>query len=190
MGVKTPVLETSSETKPITGEELFAMGDIGPCELIDGRIVPTAPAGDEQGVIEFNLGFELKSFVQQRQLGWVMGGEVGIYTRRNPDRVRGADIVFISKERLPKLTKGFLEIAPELVVEILSPNDRWQDVEEKLKEYFDIGVLWVWVVQPEHRTVRVYRSTTEFQTLDEKDTLEGEGVLKGFFLPIARLFAT
>jgi Uma2 family endonuclease len=105
-----------SETKLITGEELLAMGDIGPCELIDGRIVPMSPTGSEHGNIEFNLGLALKVFVQQRKLGWVVGGEVGIYTRHNPDRVRGADIVFVSNKRITSLPNGFLETTPDLIV--------------------------------------------------------------------------
>jgi len=176
------------ETKRITGEELLAMGDIGPCELINGRIVPMTPAGGEHGALEIRLGRYLDEFVTNRQLGRVMGGEVGIYTRRNPDRVRGADIVFVSQERLPQPPQGFLEVAPELVVEIISPGDRWQDVRDKLEEYFAIGVQWVWVVEPAQRAVLVFRSPTEMQKLGEEDTLKGEGVLEGFELPLAELF--
>ena len=110
----------------ITGEELLAMGDIGPCELIDGRIVPMSPAGVEHGVLEQRLGRALGAFVEDRRLGWVLVGEVGIYTRRTPDRVRGADAAFISGQRLPQRPKkGFLEVAPELVCEVMSPDDRW-----------------------------------------------------------------
>ena len=101
--------------KLITGNELLAMGDIGPCELVDGRIVHMTPTGGEHGAIEFNLGGELRSFVRQRNLGWVMGGETGIYIRRRPDTIRDADITFVSLRRLAKPTKGFLDVAPELV---------------------------------------------------------------------------
>ena len=178
------------KTKLITGQELLAMGDIGPCELIDGRIVTIAPTGGEHGFVEFNLGSELRAFVREHQLGWVMGGEVGIYTRRDPDRVRGADIVFLAKERAAdRPGRGFLEIAPNLVVEVMSPNDRWQKVHQKIEEYFAIGVQWVWVVEPENRALRVFRSTTEAQKLNEDDTLVGEGALAGFALPVAEIFA-
>jgi Uma2 family endonuclease len=178
------------ETKLITGEELLAMGDIGPCELIDGRIVPMSPTGEEHGDIEFNLGAELKIFVRQRKLGRVVGGETGIYIRRNPDRIRAADIAFISKQRSPgKRRKGFLEVAPELVVEVISPTDTWEDMRSKLKDYFSAGVERVWVIDPENREVLVYRSPKEVETLGEGDTLTGEGVLAGFALPVANLFA-
>jgi Uma2 family endonuclease len=173
----------------ITGEELLAMGDIGPCELVDGRIVPMVPTGHEHGSIEFNLGRLLGNFVAERKLGWISGGEVGIYTRRNPDRVRGADLAFVSRERSPvRPAKGFLTIAPDLVVEIMSPDDRWQEVRQKLAEYFAIGVRSVWVVEPERRAVLVYRSLTHMQEIGKGDMLTGEGVLDGFSLPVAELF--
>ena len=182
-------VESPSQTKLITGDELLAMGDVGPCELIDGRIVTMSPAGDEHGALELNLAFELKKFAQQDQRGRVMTGETGIYIRRNPDRIRGADIIFISKERLPQLTGRFLEVAPELVVEIMSPNDRWEEVRQKLADYFSIGVEQVWIVEPQNRKVLLYRSLTEAQEFGEGDTLTGQGVLAGFELEVAALFA-
>jgi Uma2 family endonuclease len=174
----------------ITGEELQAMGDIGPCELIDGRIVPMSPTGGRHGIIESRLDSALSVFVRQQNLGWVLTGEVGIYIRRNPDRVRGADIVFLSRERWPEgPPEGFLEGAPDLVVEITSPNDRWQEVRQKIAEYFSIGVRWVWIVEPENRAVLAFRSSTDFQQLGAEEMLVGEGTLEGFTLPVANLFA-
>ena len=166
------------------------MGDIGPCELIDGRIVPISLASGRHGVLECRLSSAIGLFMQQHRLGWVMTGEVGIYTRRSPDRVRGADVVFLSRERWPDSPpKGFLEVAPDLVVEVMSPNDRWQEVRQKLAEYFAIGVRWVWIVEPENRTVLVYRSATDLQQFGVADTLLGEGVLAGFTMAVAELFA-
>jgi len=184
------MVTTPTKTPLITGEELFAMGDIGPCELIDGRIVPMSPTGGKHGLLELHLGSALHHFVQEHNLGWVMTGEVGIYTRRNPDRVRGADVAFLASERWPDgPADGFLESAPDLVVEIMSPNDRWQDVRQELVEYFAIGVRWVWIVEPENQTVLVFRSTTDMQQYGLNDMLVGEGVLEGFTLTVASLFA-
>jgi Uma2 family endonuclease len=192
MTIATAPRSTTSpklRTRRITGDELLAMGDIGPCELIEGRIVPMVPTGSEHGVIESNLSRHLGNFVADKKLGKVMNGEVGIFTRRRPDSVRGADIAFVSRERLAdRPTKGFLTVAPELVVEIVSPSDRWQDVRQKIEEYFAIGVQRVWIVEPDNRDVLVYSASTEMRKLGEGDLLTGEGVLEGFSLPVAELF--
>jgi Uma2 family endonuclease len=189
-GTTVQLITAQSETTLIAGEELLAMGDIGPCELVDGRIVPMSPTGGRHGIIASRLGFTLSFLVQQHDLGWVLTGEVGIYIRRNPDRIRGADIVFLSRERWPEGSpEGFLEGAPDLIVEIMSPNDRWQAVRQKIAEFFSIGVRWVWIVRPENRAVLVFRSSTDFQLFSPEDIIVGEGTLEGFTLPVASLFA-
>jgi Uma2 family endonuclease len=181
--------QSAIEKDLLSGEDLLALGDIGPCELIDGRIVPMVPTGGEHGRIEITLGAKLDAFVRERQLGWVLGGEVGIYTHRNPDRVRGADIVFLSRQRVPEgLPRGFLATAPDLVVEIMSPGDRWQEVQQKLTEYFEIGVAQVWLVTPESREVLAYDSPVQLRRLGKGERLTGEGVLKGFGVEIEELF--
>jgi len=186
---RSTAISPNPRTRRITGEELLAMGDIGPCELIEGKIVPMTPTGGEQGVIESNLSRHLGNFVVDRKLGKVMNGEVGIFTRRRPDSVRGADIAFVSRERLAdRPAKGFLTVAPELVVEIVSPSDRWQEMRQKIEEYFAIGVQRVWIVEPDNRDVLVYSASTEMRKLGEGDLLTGEGVLEGFSLPVAQLF--
>ncbi len=119
-----------------------------------------------------------------------MVGEVGIYTHRNPDTVRAADVAFISNERYAerKQPSGFLDVAPDLVVEIMSPDDRWNDVTQKLREYFSIGVRLVWVAHPETRTVYAYRSMTDVREFGESDVLSGDEVLPGFSAPVGSLF--
>ncbi len=188
MTVLTAELDTPVATL-VTGEELFEMGDIGPCELIDGRIVHMPPAGEEHGTIEFTLGAELRNFVRKHRLGRITGGEAGIYIRHNPDRVRGADIVFIASDRATESPgKGFLDIAPDLVVEIMSPPDRWQEMRQKLEDYLSIGVQWVWVVEPDNRAILIYRSLTDITVLGEADLLRGEGVLEGFAIAVRDVF--
>ncbi|MCS6910447.1 MAG: Uma2 family endonuclease [Anaerolineales bacterium] len=120
-----------------------------------------------------------------------MAGEVGLYVRHNPDTIRAADIIFISSERYQRLSRpdGFLDVAPELVVEILSPNGYWVELNRKLREYFAAGVRLVWVVDPASRLVYAYRSTTDIREFTEAETLTGEDVLPGFSLPLAELFA-
>jgi Uma2 family endonuclease len=127
-----------SAAKLLTGPELLALGDIGPCELIEGKVVPMSPTGDLHGGYESNFAYYVRDFVRQRKVGHVRVGEVGIYIRRNPDTVRGADLAHISAERYAKRKQqsGFLDVAQELIVEIMSPDDRWVDVSEKLNRRF------------------------------------------------------
>jgi Uma2 family endonuclease len=180
---------TLTKIKFISGEDLAEMGNLGRCELVEGRIVPMAPTGDEHGGVEVNIGAVLREFVRTHKMGKVRGGEVGIYIRRNPDTVRGADVLFISNERYAqKKSLSFLDVAPELIVEILSPHDSWSDVTQKLREYFAIGVLLVWVVDPPARTVYAYRSMTEIREFSEHDHLPGDEVLPGFSVKVAELF--
>jgi Uma2 family endonuclease len=187
--MNTDVTTLATETRLISGDELLAMGDIGPCELIEGNIVPMSPAGGRHGRIEFTVGRHIGNFVAERKNGRVMGGETGIYTRRNPDTVRGADVLFISKERMPnEPPAGFLETAPDLVVEVLSPTTRWKELRTKLVEYLAIGVAQGWIIDPVHRAIWVYRSATDVRQFVEGDTLNGEGALEGFALPLDTLF--
>ena len=174
----------------LTGDELLALGDIGPTELIDGRITPMSPTQNLHAYIVFEIGRRLGNFNAARRLGWVIGAESGVYTSRQPDTVRAMDIAFVSRRRLPVLERGFLRVAPELVVEVVSPTDRWSELEAKLTEYFAIGVDVVWVVEPERRSVLVYRAGLAPEALGEDDILRGDGLLAGLEIPLAELFAT
>lgn len=172
----------------LTGADLLEMGDIGPSELVKGVITPMSPTQNLHGWLVMELARRLGNFNAERRLGWVLGAESGLFTRRNPDTVRGMDIAFISRRRLPTLAPGFLAVAPELVVEIVSPSDRWDGIRQKLVEYFDAGVDRVWVVEPGQRKVLVFRAPAELTELGEDDILRGEGVLAGFELPLRELF--
>jgi len=173
----------------LTGEALLELGDVGRAELIQGELVQMSPTQAEHGMLEALLTATLYTFVARHQPGWVVSGEVGIYTRRMPDTVRTVDVAFISRTRQPKRPTTFLTAAPELVVEIVSPSDRWEGIRQKIAEYFTAGVERVWIVEPGARKVLVFRSITEFSELGEDDVLRGEGVLSGFELPLAELFA-
>jgi Uma2 family endonuclease len=180
---------TTTQAQRITGEELAALGDIGPCELVEGSIVPMSPTGFEHGEVELAIGSEIRAFARAHNLGRTMSGEVGIYTRRSPDTVRAADVVFISHERHAQRTSdGYLDVAPDLVVEVLSPTNRWSETMQKLREYFSIGVRLVWVVDTAARSVFAYRALTDVREFASENDLPGEDVLPGFVLPVARLF--
>jgi Uma2 family endonuclease len=185
-----PQVETKPSQKLVTGEELYRMGDIGRAELIDGVIKQYMPTGHPHAYHELLLGMYIMQFVLKHKLGRALSGEVGIYIRRNPDTVRAADIAFISNERLAQATeKGFLDVAPELVVEVMSPEDSWSDVNDKLADYFSIDVKLIWIVDPLRRRVHVYRSLTNMDILTEADQLTGGDVLPGFTLSVSAIFA-
>lgn len=180
----------STEPALLTGSDVLRMGDIGPYELIKGRLVPMSPTKPEHGRLESRLDRILGRFVDEHSLGEVWVGEVGLYTHRNPDTVRGVDLLFISHERRARATPGnFLDVAPELVIEILSPQDRWSEVRKKLREYFAIGVTVVLVADLDEQTISVYRSLTDIQELAVGDVLEIADVLPGFSVSVADLFA-
>lgn len=177
-------------TEPITGEALFKLGDIGRSELVRGKIVYMSPTGHLHGFLESNFDRVLGAFIYQHKLGRVFVGEVGIYTQRNPDTVRVADVVFISRERWSQVqSKSYLDVAPDLVVEILSPDDTWSAVMEKLEEYFAVGTLSVWIADPKREQIYVYHSLTEVQRFSSGEVLADEKVLPGFSVPVAELFA-
>ena len=180
----------SPPEKLITGEELARMPDLGPCELVAGKIVPMSPTNWKHGDFVSELDWHLRTFVKKHEIGKVLAGEIGIYVRRDPDYVRGADVAFISFERIAQIqSESYLDVAPELVVEVISPGNTWQKMRDKIEEYFSIGVEHVWIVEPERRQVLVYYAPTEMKALTKSDTLEGEGSLSGFSLPLDVLFA-
>jgi len=119
----------------------------------------------------------------------VMTGEVGIFTKRAPDSVRGADVLFISKERLAKIPdRGFLEVAPELVVEVRSPDETKHDIQQKINEYLMIGVKWVWYFYPKTHGCVVH-TPKDVQKLAENDVLIGEEILTGLKIKLSALFS-
>ena len=147
------------------------------------------PTGDAHGAIEANVAAELQTYVREKNLGKVRSGEVGIYVRRNPDTVRAADVLYISHERYAlKGPSIFLDVAPDLDVEILSPGDSWTEITQKLRDYFTIGVRMVWVIDPVGRTISAYRSLTDIREFTAKDMLPGEDTVPGFSVSVARLF--
>lgn len=177
--------------KIISGQDLLEMGDIGSSELIDGRVVSMSPTKIEHGIIESLLTHFLQQYVLAHKLGVVMNGETGIYIRRNPDTIRAADVLYISTERLKQATPNdFLDVAPELIVEIMSAYDRWSDMRRKLRDYFDAGVQVVLVVEPDTKTIVAFRSTTDAIEFEHAAVLTVEDVLPGFKLPLTDIFAT
>jgi Uma2 family endonuclease len=173
-----------------TAEELFHAPGLGRCELVRGELIMMTPAGEEHGWIVINMSTPLALHVREKGLGRVYGAETGFRIARDPDTVRAPDVAFVRAERLgPRPGKKFFEGAPDLAVEVLSPDDRASEVLAKVHEWLETGSRAVWLVDPDTRTVTVYRSRTQIVTLGTSDQLTGEDVVPGFSIPVAEIFS-
>ena len=161
-----------------------------PRELVRGKAVGSAPAGFEHGSIAANLHVLLGSFVRAHKLGVTAVAEAGYILARDPDTVRAPDISFIARERMPAngLPAGFVPLAPDLVVEVISPSESSDEIQDKVVAYLAAGTRMLWVVFPRTRTVTVYRSLQNARILTAEDTLGGEDVVPGFECRVSEIF--
>jgi Uma2 family endonuclease len=157
-------------------------------ELVQGRVVTMPPAQGPHGFSCLAIGSFIFQHARANRLGFALSNDTGVVLARNPDTVRGPDVAFWCYERLPKLPKGYIPIAPDLAVEVISPSNRLQAIRQKIREYFANGTKRVWVIYPETRKVRVFVSPSKSSVLSETDTLDGEEVIPGFRCNVADLF--
>jgi Uma2 family endonuclease len=129
------------------------------------------------------------NFVDAGPGGTVACNDTGFITARTPDSVRGPDISYWSKERLSEVPVGYIEVPPDLLVEVLSPSNTSRQIRDKLQEYFAKGVRLVWVIAPEDRTLTIYRTPDEGRLLHETATVTSEEVLPGFSCRVSDLLA-
>jgi len=178
-------------TEPITtAEQLLRAQDLGRCELVHGDLVMMSPAGFEHGRIVVRITRPLAEFVEQQKLGVVTGAETGFHIARDPDTVRAPDVAFLRATRVPaEPERGFFPGAPDLAVEVLSPEDRASEVLAKVREWLGAGAEAVWVVDPTTETVSVYRSPNRAEVLGQEDVLTGGELLPGFRVPVSEIFA-
>jgi Uma2 family endonuclease len=174
----------------ITAEELLTMPDDGKTyELVEGRLVEMSETGSLHGVLIVRLAVLLHQHVAANRLG-VLAANIGVILARNPDTVRGPDIAFIRRERVPAagIPEGFWPGPPDLVIEIRSPGERPAEIRGKLSDYLARGVRAVWIVDPKKRTVTVHQPFSPVATLRVDDTLDGGDVVPGFTCTISGLF--
>ncbi len=158
----------STATELMTAEELFLMGSASSgYELVKGELKEMSPTGGEHGIVTANLTAPLVMHVNANKFGIGFGAETGFKLATNPDTVRAPDIAFVRRERIHEegRPESYWIGAPDLAVEVLSPGDVAQEVEEKVHEYLESGSLMVWVVNPKRQTVTVYRSLTDIKIL-------------------------
>jgi Uma2 family endonuclease len=178
-------------TRLLTAEEFWSLPSSRWAELIDGVPIEMSPPGPEATGIAATITWLLSTYVRPRALGKVFT-DVGTIIRRNPDAVRAPDVAFIRAERVPAggfPARGFTDVVPDLVVEVVSPGDTAAEVQSKVREWLEAGVRLVWVVYPSSRTVNVARSLLDRETLAVGDVLDGGDVIPGFICPVEDLFA-
>jgi Uma2 family endonuclease len=183
---------STTETKLMTAEELLQMPDDGfRYELVEGELRRMSPAGDEHGRVGMELAIPLGFHVKKNNLGKLYLAETGFLVKTKPDTVRAPDIAFVRMERFQKTprVKSYREGAPDLAVEVVSPSDTVNEVDQKVTEWLEAGASMVWIINPKPKTITIYRSLTDIITLTEKDTLDGGEVVPGFQIPVAEIFA-
>lgn len=175
----------------ITAEELLRLSYPGKqVELVRGEVVVREPPAAWHGGISNNVAFRLTAFVRKRDLGAVFGQDTGFQIAADPDTVRAPDLAFVGAERTAEIPRrGYPRLAPDLVVEVLSPDDRPGEVLAKIGEWLDAGVRLVWVLDPEAGQARVHRPDGSLDLLAATDELGGEDVLPGFRCHVAKLLA-
>lgn len=177
--------------KLITAEEFMNMPDPpdgSQQELIRGVIVTMPPPKGRHGVCCSKVDRIVGNFVEEKNLGHVTCNDAGFISERDPDTVRGPDVGYWSRERVPEVPDGYFEVPPDLAVEVVSPGDSQTRIQAKILHYLKTAVRMIWVVDPELRIVTVYRSLDQMRILEEDGTLSGEDVLPGFSCAVSRLF--
>lgn len=168
---------------------LLQPGDGWRYELVRGELRRMSPAGSRHGAVAMTFGRMLDQHVTAHGLGRVFAAETGFWLRRGPDTVRAPDVAFVRRERLTdELPDGFWPGAPDLAVEVLSPNDAFGEVQEKVFDWLAAGARMVVVADPRRRSITVYRSRHDVRVLEEADDFDGSEVVPDWCVRVGDLF--
>jgi Uma2 family endonuclease len=185
---------TTAATRLMTAEEFYDWVHLPEnrdrhFELDQGKVVEVARPGERHGVVCANASWVLSNYVRQRRQGYVCANDTGVIWQRDPDSVRGPDLLFYADSRpFDELNPKYSEDPPQLAVEVLSPTDRMTKVTRRISQFLDWGVALVWLIDPEERTVTVFRSDRKPSVLEETQELTGDGVLTDFRCAVADFF--
>lgn len=184
----------STITQYMTEDDLLRMPDDGNrYELVEGELRQMSPTGYDHGRCTNNLSSMLGVHVRQNKLGDVLAAETGFIIGRKPDgrvTVRAADIAFVAKGRIPANanTAKYLELAPDLIVETLSPSDTAFEVEEEIAAWLNAGVRLALTMNPASRSIMVYRLLHDIARLTDQDELDLDDVIPGFRCRVSEIF--
>lgn len=187
--------DMSSVSTLMTTEEMLALPENGmERDLIRGELreKPVTVRNRFHSTAESKIvGFLTLWELQKTQsLGRICSGEAGCILQRNPDTTVGIDVAYFSAETVARQTDAttLFDGAPLLAVEILSPTDQMEEIEEKIDEYLAVGVPLVWIVNLKRRTVTVYRPDAKPQLFNDTQELSGDPHLLGLRVPVAMIF--
>ncbi len=184
---------STTSTALMTAEELINLPEDNlRHELINGELITMPLPGFPHGQITARLGASLTQFVLDNDLGEVSVGDAGFHLAKDPDTVLGPDISFVSKERMEGIEEiqGYWPGPPDLAVEVLSPSDRPGKVKQRISRLLRLGTKQLWIVDPKHRTVTVYRSESDTTTFSGSDYVESQDLFPGFRVSLDRIFGT
>lgn len=177
--------------KLMTVEEFVALPDPpdgSMLELDEGEVVVMPSPKGRHGIICLTVGSLVRNHVRANKLGHVASNDSGVILSRGPDVMRGPDVAYYSYERVPAVPEDYFEIAPDLAVEVVSPDDSYSKLQKKVRQYLKFGVRMVWVIDPGVGAITVHTSSDLSRTLDNGDTLDGGDVLPGFSCKVADFF--
>ena len=122
--------------------------------------------------------------------GKVQGAEAYFRIRTDPETNVGIDVALASPQQMAATSKkaSYIDGPPVLAVEVLSPYDKQREIDEAIEEYLDCGVRVVWIINPFHDTVTVYRPGAEPVLYNRSQVIEGDPELPGFHCPVAKIF--
>jgi Uma2 family endonuclease len=178
----------------VTAHDLATLSEDGyRYDLVEGNLIRVSPAGFRHGRLAAEVVYRLRAFLAEHGDLWVVvGPETGFRLAHDPDTVLGPDAAVVRRDRLPPAERqtGYLELAPDLAIEIVSPTDRWTTLSDKVEAYLSAGVPLVWVFEPSRRAVRVYNPQGERRLrADRGEVIDGADVLAGLRVPLATLFS-
>ena len=188
------VAPAQMKPRSVSGNELAASStlrmDAELYEYIAGEFFEVSPSAHDHSKFGLRIGGRMEQHATDNDLGEVVGADVGVLFRESPRLLLGPDAAFFRKDRLPPEIerRQYLHVVPDLVVEVISPSDTRREVAAKVALYLELGVRLVWLVDPEAKTVTVYRTGRDPQVLTVADALDGEDVLSGFTLLVSVIF--
>ncbi len=184
----------TATTKLMTADEFFEFANRPEnkdrfYELECGEITEMPPPGEFHGLVCALLVKVFWDYAFRTGKGYVCCNDTGLVVERDPDTVRGPDVMFFAESRqLPELNRKFAVRPPQLVAEVLSPNDQSGKVMRRITQFLKRGVPLVWLVDPEARNIVIYQPGKEPYLREEQEELTGEDVLPDFRCRVADFF--